>query len=188
MLDVGSALIRKKGIRLITVEDITRGANIAKGSFYSFFKSREELFWEIIKREEQQLVDQIKSAAQEKIDLKTKVKKIMRNLFLADDCIVYYLSQADLEIIARKLPPEVIQADMENGQDVTRTLLSLCKMDASPESIETLTGMLRTLQFVASDTLLHTDATRKKLLEISVDAFADYLSECGEVQIQQSGG
>ena len=36
-----------------TIEEITKGANISKGSFYSFYNSGEELFWDIIKLEEQ---------------------------------------------------------------------------------------------------------------------------------------
>ncbi len=38
----GSAFINKVGIRLLVVDDVAREAGISKGSFYSFFPSREE--------------------------------------------------------------------------------------------------------------------------------------------------
>jgi len=175
MLDVGIALIRQKGIRQVTIEDITKGANIAKGSFYSFYGSREELFWDIIKREEKQLVEQIMAVSAEDIDVKAKAKKIFYDLFLGDGCIVYYLPQTDIEYITRKLPPDLIQSDMNSGQDIVKTLLSMCSMDASQESVEILMTMIHTLQFVSSSDFLHTDMARKKMLGIMVDAFADYL-------------
>lgn len=37
MYSITSVLIRKKGLRQVTVEDVTKEANIAKGSFYSFY-------------------------------------------------------------------------------------------------------------------------------------------------------
>jgi len=175
MLDVGIALIRQKGIRQVTIEDITKGANIAKGSFYSFYGSREELFWDIIKREEKQLVEQIMAVSAEDIDVKAKAKKIFYDLFLGDGCIVYYLPQTDIEYITRKLPPDLIQSDMNSGQDIVKTLLSMCSMDASQESVEILMTMIHTLQFVSSSDFLHTDMARIKMLGIMVDAFADYL-------------
>lgn len=175
MVEVGAALIRKKGIRQVTVEDITKGANIAKGSFYSFYSLREELFWEIIKREEKQLIDQIMAIAEENIDVKTKVRKIFIDLFLQNDCLVFYLPQVDLEYVTRKLPPELIQADMDSGQNIVKTLLSMCNLNESQESIEIMMSMIHSLRFVASSDLLHTDAARKTMLGIMVEAFADYL-------------
>jgi len=175
MLDVGAALLRQKGIRQVTIEDITKGANIAKGSFYSFYDSREELFWDIIKREEQQLIEQIMVVSAEDIGIKTKVKKIFYDLFLEDGCIVYYLPQTDIEYITRKLPPDLIQSDMKSGQDIVKTLLSMCGLDASQESVEILITMIHSLQFVSSSDFLQTGMARKKMLGIMVDAFADYL-------------
>ena len=182
MLNVSAALIRKKGIRQVTVEDITRGANIAKGSFYAFFQSRETLFWNIIKLEEKQLLDKISSVAAEDIDIKTKVQRIFYDLFLHDGCLVFYLTQEDTEYITRKLPPELIQADMENGQDIIRTLLSMCKLDESQESIEIMMSMIHSLQYVASSELLKVDTARKKMLSILVEAFADYLGKGEEFE------
>lgn len=177
MLKVGAALLRKKGIRQVTVEDIAKGANIAKGSFYAFYQSREALFWDIIKLEEKQLLDQIFAVAKEDIDVKTKVQKIFYDLLLQDDCIVFYLPQSDLEYITRKLPPELIQADLNSGQDIVKTILSMCSLDESQESIEIIMTMIHSLLFVSSNELLQTDTARKKILGILVEAFANYLSK-----------
>ena len=176
MLKVGAALLRKKGIRQVTVEDITKGANIAKGSFYSFYHSREELFWDIIKLEERQLLDQIISIAEQDLDIKTKVRKIFYDIFLQEGCIVFYLPQEDIEYVTRKLSPEILQKDMDNAYDLNKTILSLCHLDESQESIEILITMVHMLRFVSSSDIPQTEATRKKILGILVEAIVGYLS------------
>lgn len=175
MLKVGAALLRKKSIRQVSVEDITKGANIAKGSFYSFYNSREELFWDIIKLEEKQLLDQITAVAAEDIDTKTKMRKIFYDLLLQDGCIVFHLPQEDSEYVTRKLPSELIQADMDSGQDILGGLLSACNMAVSHESVEILSAMINTLRFIASNEILQSESARKKMLGILVEAFVDHL-------------
>lgn len=176
MLSVTAALIRKKGVRQVTVEDITKGANIAKGSFYAFYPSRETLFWDIIKSEEKQLLDKILSVAAEDIDTKPKLQKIFYDLFLGEGCLVFYLTHEDMEYITRKLPPELLQADMENAQVIIRTLLSMCKLNESQESIEIVMSMIHSLQYIASNEFLKMETVRKKMLSILVEAFSGYLS------------
>lgn len=182
MLKVGAALLRKKGIRQVTVEDIAKGVNIAKGSFYSFYNSREELFWAIIKLEEKQLLDKISDVAAEDIDIKTKVQRIFYDLFLQNDCLAYYLPQEDLDYIVRKLPPKLIQEDIDSGQNLIKTLLAICKLDESQKSIEITMAMIHSLRFVASSEILQTETARKTMLGILVEAFADYLNKEEEIK------
>lgn len=50
LLDCGEREFVRYGLRRARVEDIARGAGIAKGSFYTFFESKEELFLALIVR------------------------------------------------------------------------------------------------------------------------------------------
>src|SRR3990172_7877089 len=43
LLDAGLAVFREKGMRTTTVEDVTTRAGVAKGTFYLYFKTKEEL-------------------------------------------------------------------------------------------------------------------------------------------------
>lgn len=177
MIETGSKLIRQKGIRQVTVEDITSGADIAKGSFYSFYKKRELLFWDIIKREEGQLIEKIQEVAAENVDLKTKLEKIFLDLFLEEHCLVFYLSQEDLHYMIRKLPPEYIEADRESGEKIIKHLLRMCEMDPHDENANMMMSMIHTLQFVASNERITDKQTKKRLLEVLVDAFANYYTQ-----------
>lgn len=81
LITIGASLLKTKNIRQITVEEITQGANISKGSFYSFYNSREELFWDIIKSEEQQLIHEMIVISKQEYDLKTKIRHILYDVF-----------------------------------------------------------------------------------------------------------
>lgn len=176
MLKVGAALLRKKGLRQISVEDITKGANIAKGSFYSFYNSREELFWDIIKMEETQLIDRILSIAVQDLDIKTKVRRIFYDVYLKEDSIVFYLPPKDIEYVTRKLPQELLLSNMENSNDFNQRILSIFQLDESEGCVEILRTMEDALLFVASSKIPQTKTTRNKVLSILVEALADYLS------------
>lgn len=125
MIDIGASLMKTKSIKQITVDEITKGANISKGSFYSFYDSREELFWDIIKLEEQQLIDEIINIANQELDTKTKIRQIFIDVFLRKNWLIYYLPESDIQYIARKLPLELLEADRERSYELNKTMLSL---------------------------------------------------------------
>lgn len=52
LLRVGLAAFERLGVRAARVEDICREVGIAKGSFYAFFPSKEELFMAIVEERE----------------------------------------------------------------------------------------------------------------------------------------
>jgi AcrR family transcriptional regulator len=52
LLAVGMTEFERRGIRQTRIEDICRSVGIAKGSFYAFFPSREELFMTIVEERE----------------------------------------------------------------------------------------------------------------------------------------
>lgn len=176
MQKIGAELLRKKGVKHVTVEDIAKSVSIANGSFYAFYKSREELFWDIIKREEQQIVNDILAIAALDADIKTKVHKIFFEVYLKDGSIVFSLTQPDIEYITRKIPPTVLQADAENSYDLNGTILSLCNLDNSRENVEILSALVSAIQYASASPIPQSSAARQKVLELLVGAFEDFCS------------
>ncbi len=60
ILDAASELIQRWGYRKTTIDDIARQAGVAKGTIYLHWKTREELFAALIKREKVELAEDIK--------------------------------------------------------------------------------------------------------------------------------
>ena len=176
MHKIGIDLIRKKGVKQITVEDITNGANIAKGSFYSFYKSREELFWDIIKHQEQFMIEHTRNILAESIDKKEKVKKIFYDVYLKENNLVFYLSQTDLSYVTRKLSPEVMQKNKEVGDHIYELVLSHFGFCANSDNIEVLASLIANVQYASGTSIPQSETVRKRVLEILVNTIADYLT------------
>ncbi len=60
ILDAAAELILRWGYRKTTIDDIARRAGVAKGTIYLHWKTREELFAALIKREKVELAEDIK--------------------------------------------------------------------------------------------------------------------------------
>ena len=178
MIDIGASLMKTKSIKQITVEEITRKVNISKGAFYSFFNSREELFWNIIKLEEQQLIDEIVAIGKQDCDAKTKIRRIFNDVFLRNSWLIYYLSESDIQYIARKLPVELLEADRGRSYDMNKSILSLCHLEDSQENIDFLITTIQMLRMTETNPIQQTEKNKKRIQCILIETIVDYL--CGE--------
>lgn len=59
LLAAGVKLVVEKGFNKISVEDITKTAGVAKGSFYTYFKRKEDLIQEINRNATSQIMETI---------------------------------------------------------------------------------------------------------------------------------
>ncbi|MDF1566747.1 MAG: TetR/AcrR family transcriptional regulator [Spirochaetaceae bacterium] len=59
LMDTGSEHIGRVGFSKTSVEDITRSAGVAKGTFYAFWPSKEEFFFACLERAEQQFQTEV---------------------------------------------------------------------------------------------------------------------------------
>ena len=55
LLEIGTDLFGKKGISGVSLDSITQKAGIAKGSFYKFFKSKEDLCFDALMKLEEEI-------------------------------------------------------------------------------------------------------------------------------------
>ncbi len=71
LLDTAEKLLKNKGFNNVSVEDITKNANVAKGTFYVYFKHKENILTEIcrgyFKKIELQLDEMKSSNIEEKL-------------------------------------------------------------------------------------------------------------------------
>lgn len=175
LITIGASLLKTKNIRQITVEEITQGANISKGSFYSFYNSREELFWDIIKSEEQQLIHEMIVISKQEYDLKTKIRHILYDVFLRESWLIYSMPESDFQYITRKLPLELLKTDEERAAASIKTILSLSMLEESPENIEFITTALQLLKLTETNFIYQSDQNKKQIQHIMVEGIADYL-------------
>lgn len=175
MIDITASLMKAKGIRQITVDEIARGANISKGSFYSFYNAREELFWDIIKTQERDLIEEIIDISKQEGDIRTKIRHILYDVFLRKSWLIYFLPESDFQYITRKLPPELLEADRAQAFASVRTILSLSRLEDSPANIELLLTMMQILRLTETNFIYQSQQNKQNVQHILVEGIVDYL-------------
>lgn len=81
LLQLGRELFSAKGFKDTSVTDITKKAGIATGSFYSFFKSKEELFMELFLEENVKLKEDI----MDQVDLDDDPASVISQLMVLNE-------------------------------------------------------------------------------------------------------
>lgn len=70
-------VILKKGYSKTSIEDITSEAGISKGSFYTYFKNKDEVLNDIIERKNSIIKEKSETILKEKITLEETIEKII---------------------------------------------------------------------------------------------------------------
>lgn len=172
----GIELIRKKGVKRITVEDITSATHIGKGSFYSYYNSKEELLYSIIKKSESRMFERVEAVLSENANLNERLVKVLKEIYLAADSIVLYVSPSDIELLLRKLPAEVADREASKSNNYFSRTLSLCGIDESRCEMDVLAYLMNALHFVGSTDMSFGERGREKALDLLVHAIADYMT------------
>jgi AcrR family transcriptional regulator len=182
LLDKGRQLIEKHGIKKTSVDEIVDAVGISKGAFYFFFESKEELLLEILEQLETDFRARIFDFSMStKNDARQQLSKFLKDALLTWDefPLLKNLEQSDYEYLARKLPPQRIQAHINRDEEFVNDFIKKIKREgisvkASPRVISNL---MKSLFFVS----LHRDDLGKdayvETMKVLADLIARYIIE-----------
>jgi len=142
------------GIRKTTVDELVKRVNIPKGTFYLFYESKELLFFDAFCT----LHDEFQNKLMAEIaEFKTGVNgdtltDIIFRLYKSLDgsCLLKLVTSGELELLFRKLPPELNKIHAEKDDFRVEELVSMVP-DMKAENIRVFSAAIRGI-FV---TLLH---------------------------------
>lgn len=124
LLEVGAKLVAEKGFNKISVEEITRTAGVAKGSFYTYFKRKEDLIQEINRSATSQVIEDVNALGNADIEEKLQLYVVR---------FINKVTENDIQICRQWLcnmlnPQDIVDAkDKEKLERDTKDLRSLLK-------------------------------------------------------------
>lgn len=121
LLDAGKRLINKNGLKAIVIDDVAREAGISKGSFYSFFPSREDFILSIFESWEAQYRGELIARISEQSgDARERLTAFFTGAIELIDREpgLSRLGFKDIERLIESLPPERIAAHQANDSKV----------------------------------------------------------------------
>jgi AcrR family transcriptional regulator len=184
MREKGKKLFEKQGIRKTSVDELAQAGGISKGAFYLFYDSKEELFMEILEELEADFRTRIFAfTAHPKSNSRQLLARLFKDALLTWDeyPLLKNFDRTDYEYLARKLPPQRIQAHAHRDDEFVEEFVKRIKREgitvkASPRVISNL---MKSLFFVS----LHRDdlgpESYVESMGILADLVARYMIEGG---------
>ena len=117
IIESGTKLISVLGFKKTSIQDITDAAGVAKGTFYNFFSSKEELLFEILSAHEEFRDKLLNEVVETESKAENAIQKVLHeSLEIADENKIFktFYDENLMDKIALKLSPEKIQEHFED--------------------------------------------------------------------------
>lgn len=182
MREKGKKLFEKQGLKKTSVDDVTEAVGISKGAFYLFYESKEELFLEILEDLETDFRSRIFDfSISPKENARKLLAKLLKSALLTWDRypLLKNFGMTEYEYLARKLPPERIQAHANRDNEFVRDFIKKIKHEgiAVKASPRLVSNLMKSLFFVS----LHRDELGEndyvETMEVLADLVAGYIVE-----------
>lgn len=180
LLERGKELFSVFGIKKTSIADLTKAVGIAQGSFYSFFKSKEELYFEILEKEEKTLKEKIlknfniyeADARSFKDFLLSGLREVEKNTFLKT-----LYNRDEFEVIVRKLPEEKIAKHIATDGDDLLPLIQYWQQKGMMEKFnpDAIAGVIRALFLLSTHKKEIGDGVYDETLELIITLIANGL-------------
>lgn len=151
LLEHGRELFSNYGLQKTTISDITKKVGIASGTFYNYFSSKEELYFEILEREEAIIMEQLLNVAFEKggnpkETLQKQLQKAIHTIE-TNPLIRQLYFENNLNVIMSKLPPERLEKHIQQDAESLLPVIEQWQKAGMivNEDAEKLAGVLRAL-------------------------------------------
>lgn len=124
LMRVGMARFQREGVRAARVDDLSRDAGIAKGSFYAFFPSKEELFMAIVEEREamhrRDMIEFLRAATEDAETLAGGFFDMVLAKIETDPILNIVLANGEIPHLVRKLGPERFATSQETDAAFAR--------------------------------------------------------------------
>ncbi|MCX7028257.1 MAG: TetR/AcrR family transcriptional regulator [Spirochaetes bacterium] len=177
LIAAGKVAINRSGLRFLVVDDVSREAGISKGSFYSFFPSREDFILSVFEAWELEYRGALlKEITEGTGSPQEKLERFFLEAFgmLNREPGLARISPREIERLIEGLPPERIAAHQSNDLEVlSRAFADWAEGNMiDRQDLEALPGVVSALFSIA----LHKDDFRQGSYEAAVRLILESLA------------
>jgi AcrR family transcriptional regulator len=181
LLTKGKELFIQYGLSKTSIDDLVQACGIAKGSFYKFYSSKEELFYVILQNQEEVTSRLIGGHLQKDLPPKELISSFLHMAFqLADEnpLLQQWLQNGESKRIKRKLPKHLIkdfsQENTKKGIAFVQTLIQRGVLrEQDPEVIN---GVLHAILLLRLNKEELGNDLFPKIMDVIIDCVAEGLT------------
>lgn len=180
LLTEGKKLFEKYGLQKTTVDEIARAARISKGSFYLFYQSKEELYFDVLEDVESEFKEKMfENVFQPGMSKRECFKAFLNQTVELLTTMPLYkeINSSNYELLLRKLPEETLTKHVQSDQeDVSKYFTYWMEQGWMKRvDMDALNGLLLSLIHF----IIHRDdfegTNYEATMELWIDALASYL-------------
>jgi AcrR family transcriptional regulator len=180
LINNGKKLFEKYGLQKTTIDEIVRATGISKGSFYLFYGSKEELYFDVLETVEGEFREKMFKNAFKVEENKNKSFKSFLNQMielLMTMPLYKEINSSNYELLLQKLPEETLKKHIESDQeDISKYFRYWMEQGWMRKvDIEALNGLLLSLVYL----VIHRDDFEGTNFEATknlwIDALTSYL-------------
>jgi AcrR family transcriptional regulator len=132
LIEEAQNCLKQYGMRKTTVDELVKRVNIPKGTFYLFYDSKELLFFDVFRafHDEMHAYLKLKMEALPIPVTAVAVTDLIFNVYqkVEESFLYRFIIDGDIELLMRKLPPEVTQEHTEIDNFSIQQLLAVVPM------------------------------------------------------------
>jgi AcrR family transcriptional regulator len=186
LIKEGKKLFSIYGLKKTTINELTKAVGIAQGSFYNFFNSKEELYFDILDYEGQKLRNQL-TRYNKLIDKNPKkgVKKALLAAYISlenNNLFKELFTDDTYNILKRKLSDEKINKHIELDFSEIRPLIKNWQDQGllKEKDSEAIMGLLYSMFFITLHKEDIGESVFNKTFELLIDLIVDGLIRQGD--------
>ena len=178
-------LLLVHGIRKVSVDDIVKETNMAKGSFYNHFANKEDLLMQLVWDIYQGFVDQAKTVIEssDSKDMRSNVATFIRSILNEPDKVFFFVNHEELESLIASLDNNELQDFSAMEQRAFAGLITLAGKDVQKVKPAVVHNYIHTMYFAISD-----DAIIPEFLKETIDVMLEGLLNYIFGPEEQNGG
>ena len=175
LLITGFELLKQFGYRKMTIDDITKKCAIAKGTFYRFFKSKEDFVYELMiyerDKEKQALLDALDSEGHLG---QSAFKNYVKDMFHNSVNVFSYMTQEEITLLQSAWPEEYL-LNVENDEKTTNWLLSFIPNKSEEVDWRIFANYMKAIAIVEVHKSLLNPETAEIFLDQMIDDMLRYI-------------
>lgn len=124
-LDAATRLIARKGFERISIEDVAGAAGYSRGAFYSNFRSKNELFLELLRRDQERANARFEAALDDSLpldELRARMQEVYAALYLEGDSFLTWTEARMLAARDARFRAKLTQVMSEKRDHALRIL------------------------------------------------------------------
>ena len=174
LLEKGKAIVISQGIKKVSVDDITKAAGMAKGSFYQHFESKEAFLYELIEDIHQQIFTQAEQMLQAGDDLRVNTRRFLMNLFHMPQMVFFTKNYHEINELFESMPEKEAQSTKEMEKELFEKLLLKAGLDTQKVKPGIVHNYLHALYLVMGSELMIEDDL-PETFELIMDNLISYI-------------